>query len=81
MNCLARVKQKQPAPLVSVNLVFSREEMTGIDIMGRAWHLDRGEVVRRALDLLVLFGSQVNFVQEPGAVLAQLDCPGAGACG
>lgn len=77
---MARVKQKQPAPLVSVNLVFSREELTGLDFMGRALHLDRGEVVRRALDLLAVFGPQMELNMQPGA-LARVACSGSGPGG
>jgi len=78
---MARDRTKRPAPLVNVAVVFTREELTGLDFMARSLHLDRGSVVRRALDVLAAVGPrEVAALRGVGVgeILADVYC---GECG
>ena len=81
MRSMARTRVKRPAPLVNVSLVFTRQELTGLDFMARVLHLGRGGIVRRALDVLAAVGPrEVAALQNVpvGDILADVHC---GVCG
>lgn len=74
---MARDRTKRPVPLVNVAVIFTREELTGLDFMARVLHLDRGSVVRRALDVLAAVGPQEVAALHNipvGEVLADVHC-------
>ena len=74
---MARLRVKRPAPLVNVPVVFTREELGGLDFMARVLHLDRGGVVRRALDVLAAVGPQEVAALRGvgiGDILADVHC-------
>ena len=65
--------------MVQVPVVFTREELAGVDFMARQLRLDRGGVVRRALDLLAVAGPLPFAPGELGAALAGVRCSECGA--
>lgn len=74
---MARDRVKRPAPLVNVSVVFTREELAGLDFMARSLHLDRAGAVRRALDVLAGVGPQrVALLHDIGVgdMLAGVHC-------
>ncbi len=74
---MARLRTKRPAPMVNVAVIFTREELGGLDFMARVLHLDRGEVVRRALDVLAAVGPhEVAALHDIGIgeMLADVHC-------
>lgn len=58
MRSMARERVRRSLPLVNVPVIFTREELAGVDFMARVLRLDRGAVVKRALDVLAAVGPQ-----------------------